>query len=94
MAVATFYAWRARLRADEVNVTQARRTAPPPFIDLGSVKCRVANTSVLSHANASRYPSYQAPHHTRPGIDVRLELGDGVVARRLVTAWHNAPAAT
>ena len=79
VSVAAFYAWRTRLRADEVQVTPARRTAPAPFIDLGSVKGRAANTSVSSHANASRYPSHQALHHTRSGIDVCLELGDGVV---------------
>lgn len=83
VSVATFYAWRARLRAGEVTVTQAQRTAPAPFIDLGSVRRRAANTSVSSRANASGYAPHVAPHvappRTRSAIDIRLELGDGVV---------------
>lgn len=79
VSVATFYAWRTRLRTGEVTVTQAQRTAPAPFIDLGSVRSRAANTSVSSHANASGYAPHVAPPHTRSAIDIRLELGDGVV---------------
>ena len=82
VSVASFYGWRTRLRNGRGNVLPAPRTVPlpaaSPFIDLGSVKGRAANTSGSSHANASRYASHQAPHHTRSGIDVRLELGDGL----------------
>lgn len=51
VSVTTFYVWRTRLRAEEVQLMPARRTAPAPFIDLVSVKGRAANTSVSSHAN-------------------------------------------
>ncbi len=65
--VGTFYGWRARLRARDVDGAQAPQTAPAllpsPFIELGAV-----NSPAASEANP-------AP----TGIEVRIELGGGVV---------------
>jgi len=76
--VGTFYGWRARLRARDVEPAQMPRhppTAPSPFIDLGSV-----NSAAASTAAPGRDPApHQASHHARSAIDLRLDLGGGVV---------------
>ena len=73
VSVGTFYGWRARLRARDTDATRARKTAhaPSPFLDLGPV--------IGVAASAAAPGSDDAPHHAHAGIDVRLELGGGVV---------------
>jgi hypothetical protein len=73
--VGTFYGWRARLRACDADAAPAPQTAlalsPSPFLDLGSVN---------SLASSAASPGCDhAPHHARTNIDVRLDLGGGVV---------------
>ena len=75
--VGTFYGWQARLRARDAYAAPAPQTAlalsPAPFLDLGSVK---------SLASSAASPGRDhAPHHARTHLDVRLELGGGVVLR-------------
>ena len=73
--VGTFYGWQARLRARDADVGTAPRTAlalsPSPFLDLGSVNSLASRT-----ASAGRD---HAPHHPHPSLDIRLDLGGGVV---------------
>ena len=74
--VGTFYGWRARLRARDVDGAQAPQTAPAlsssPFLDLGSVNGLAASAAMPGSADAP-------PHHARTDIEVRVELGGGVV---------------
>ena len=69
--VGTFYGWRSRLRARDVDAARMPQAAPAPFIDLGPV-----NGTAAGAAMPGRDP---APHHARSAIDVRLDLGFGVV---------------
>ena len=79
--VGTFYGWRARLRARDgprpapVDGAQAPQTAPAlspsPFLDLGSVNGLAASATVPGR-------DHVAPH-ARTDIEVRVELGGGVV---------------
>ena len=73
--VGTFYGWQARLRARDADAAPVPRKtlalSPSPFLDLGSV-----NRPASSAASPGRD---HAPHHTHAGIDVRLDLGGGVV---------------
>ena len=73
--VGTFYGWQARLRARDADTAPVPQKtlalSPSPFLDLGSV-----NRPASGAASPGRD---QAPHHTHAGIDVRLELGGGVV---------------
>ena len=69
--VGTFYGWQARLRArDAAAAPGPQRTlalSPSPFLDLGSV-----NSLASSAASPGR-------DHARTNLDVRLELGGGVI---------------
>ena len=69
--VGTFYGWQARLRVHDANAGVVPRTAlalsPSPFLDLGPV-----NSLASSAASPSR-------HHARTRLDIRLDLGGGVV---------------
>jgi len=73
--VGTFYGWQARLRARDAYAAPVSQTAlalsPSPFLDLGSVRSLAANATMPGRDHA--------PHHTPTNIDVRLELGGGVV---------------
>jgi hypothetical protein len=71
VSTAAFYGWRARLRSLDVDAALSQRAAPSPFIDLGSVNVLAASTAVPG--------SDVAPNHTRTGIEVRIDLGYGVV---------------
>jgi len=63
-----FYAWRARLCQDKA--TSAVEQAPTrSFIDLGPVKTKTLNDKTQRAA---------APSAT-PEIDLRIDLGDGIV---------------
>ena len=70
--VGTFYGWRARLRGRDADATLAPPTVPArsPFVDLGSVGLV---------ARAEEPTGDNALHHPRTSIDVRLELGGGVM---------------
>ena len=76
--VGTFYGWRARLRACGVDfdAAPAPQTAPAlspsPFLDLGSV-------NRLSASAAAPESDDGPPHCTPSDIDIRLDLGHGVV---------------
>jgi hypothetical protein len=73
--VGTFYGWQARLRARDANVVLAPTTAlalsRSPFLDLGSVNSRASRAAGSDRDRASGHPRNQ--------LDVRLELGGGVV---------------
>jgi len=73
--VGTFYGWQARLRARDADAALVPQTAlalsPSPFLDLGSVNSLAANAATPERDHA--------PHHARTSIDVRCELGGGVV---------------
>ena len=75
VSVASFYGWRTRLRNGRGNVLPAPRTVPlpaaSPFIDLGSVRTGSIRTTASRHA--------PAPDYTPTTINLRLELGGGVV---------------
>jgi transposase-like protein len=69
VSTATFYGWRARLRARD----GASRPATAPFIDLGT----------MPDTGVGGSTSFAAA--TTTGIDVRIDLGGGVtltIARR------------
>ncbi|NIA52433.1 hypothetical protein HAV22_02035 [Massilia sp. TW-1] len=68
VSTATFHIWRAKLAAAGAHsVTPAQ---PATFIDLGAVK----NTAGVTPAACPPTPT------TSPaGIDVRIDLGDGIV---------------
>ena len=72
VSVASFYGWRTRLRNGRGNVP---RTVPlpaaSPFIDLGSVSTGSIRTTAARHA--------PAPDYAATTINLRLELGDGLV---------------
>lgn len=68
---ASFHLWRTKL----ANGTDKRAAAPTPastLIDLGTVR-----SAMVSAAPAQSTPT-QAPL-TMPGIDIRIDLGGGVV---------------
>ena len=71
----SFYRWRARLRALEVDATvsRSRRAAPgaAPFIDLGAVTGPVASMTAAGGAATADL--------TLGNIAVRIDLGYGVV---------------
>ena len=73
--VGTFYGWQARLRARDADAGTAPRTtlalSPSPFLDLGPV-----NSLTSRAASPSRD---HAPYHARTNLDIRLDLGGGVV---------------
>ena len=73
--VGTFYGWQARLRAREADAGPVPKTAlallPAPFLDLGSV-----NRLASSAASPGRD---HAPNPARTTLDIRLDLGGGVV---------------
>ena len=77
VSVASFHGWRTRLRNGRGNVlpAPAPRTVPlpaaSPFIDLGSV-----STGSIRTTAARRAP---APDYAATTINLRLELGDGVI---------------
>jgi hypothetical protein len=74
--VGTFYGWRARLRARDIGGAQATPTPPArlplPFLDLGLVNSRAASAAVRGSDDA-------AGHRADADIEVRVELGGGVV---------------
>ena len=76
--VGTFYGWRARLRARGVDVDAAPASqaapvlSPSPFLDLGSVNRMTPSAAVPERDDTP-------PHCTRSDIDIRLDLGGGVV---------------
>ena len=73
--VGTFYGWQARLRTRDAGAGAVPQSAlalsPSPFLDLGSV-----NRLAASAASPGRD---HAPHHARTSLDIRLDLGGGVV---------------
>jgi hypothetical protein len=66
VSTASFHIWRAKLAAAD-----GRLARPAAFIDLGAIANTAGATSV-AHSPAS------APRPAA-GIDVRIDLGDGVV---------------
>jgi hypothetical protein len=72
---ASFYGWRSRLRAQEVTGSADGKAAPgpSPFIDLGSISPTVAASA------SAEEPGNAVDAATRSGIEVRLDLGDGVL---------------
>lgn len=76
---ASFYGWRSRLRAQDAGPAADRKAAPgaSSFIDLGPL-------DAAASANAQAQCP-QALAQKRSGIEVRIDLGDGVlltIARR------------
>lgn len=66
----SFYFWRKRLQAEATPAISARSTMPAAFIDLGTVK----GDAVLPMPRADR-----AQEANASGIEVRIELGGGIV---------------
>lgn len=71
VSVASFYGWRTRLRGGRGDVLQAPRTVPAPFIDLGSVSSHAISSPASCRVNAR--------HHEPTAINIRLDLGGGMV---------------
>ena len=71
VSVASFYGWRTRLRSGRGNVLSASRTIAAPFIDLGPVSSRAISTPASSDTHVA--------HHEPAAINIRLDLGGGVV---------------
>ena len=75
VSVATFYGWQARLRARDTEVVPASPAAHAlslsPFLDLGSVNRLAASAASPSYAPTT--------DDTPAAIDIRLDLGGGVV---------------
>lgn len=73
--VGTFYGWQARLRARSADGGVVPQTAlalsPSPFVDLGPVN------SLASSAASTGLD--HVPHHAHTSLDIRLDLGGGVV---------------
>ena len=73
--VGTFYGWQARLRARDTDTGPVRQRAlalsAPSFLDLGPV-----NSLASSAASPGRD---HAHHHAQTSLDIRLDLGGGVV---------------
>lgn len=73
--VGTFYGWQARLRARDADALAMSPTtlalSPSPFLDLGSVNNLPSRTAspVRDHA----------PQHAPTSLDIRLDLGGGIV---------------
>ena len=74
VSVASFYLWRTRLRNSQGKSLTAPRAGPvaaAPFIDLGSVSHRAISTAAIGDTHDA--------HHQPAPINIRLELGGGVV---------------
>lgn len=71
IAQANFHMWRTKL-ANGTNERAAAPTSASTFIDLGAV-----SSAIVSAAPEHSTP-IQAPL-TMPGIDIRIDLGGGVV---------------
>ena len=73
--VGTFYGWQARLRTRDADAgavpPTARALSSPPFLDLGPVNRLASRAASPGHDHA--------PHHTQSSLDIRLDLGGGVV---------------
>jgi transposase-like protein len=71
---ASFYAWRSRLRAQDLSGLAGGKAAPDPspFIDLGSISPAVAASACAQER------SNAVDGAARSGIEVRIDLGDGV----------------
>jgi hypothetical protein len=67
VSTASFYLWRSKLVAADGRGTEPAR--PVDFIDLGAVK-NTLGVNATAHAAAPA---------SNPGIDVRIELGGGIV---------------
>ena len=76
IAEATFYGWRARLRDRDLTgaTTQPGVAAPAAFLDLGVVKPMRASALV-----PSMQPLPSPGTSPMTGIELRIELGDGIV---------------
>ena len=66
---ASFYGWRARLRAQNTGAPADGKAIPglSPFIDLGPVNAAVSGVRTA------------APAEQRSGVEVRIDLGNGVL---------------
>ncbi len=75
VSVASFYGWRTRLRNSQGNALAAPRALPvaaaSPFIDLGPVRHRAISTTALIDTHVA--------HHQPAAINIRLDLGGGMV---------------
>ena len=73
--VGTFYGWQARLRERDADAGTASRTAlalsPSPFLDLGPVNGLASRAASPGRDHAR--------HHAHASLDIRLDLGGGVV---------------
>lgn len=72
VSVASFYNWRSKLRARQAPASVPPRTIPEhsPFIDLGALD---------ASASLKRPAADQAAALGRAAIDVRIDLGCGVL---------------
>lgn len=73
IAVASFYQWRKRSLLQQADTAQAPQASPlaSSFIDLGAVADRPISPA----------PTHTAATGPLAGIDVRLDLGNGMVLR-------------
>ena len=71
--VGTFYGWQARLRTRDAGAVPrtALALSPSPFVDLGPVNSLASSAASSGHDHA--------PHHAHASLDIRLDLGGGVV---------------
>lgn len=73
VSTASFYGWRSKLRSMNSPTTEGQSALPrrSPFIDLGPIKCAASvDPAVLNNA---------AHLERRSSLEVRLDLGDGVL---------------
>ena len=70
---ASFYGWRSRLRAQDAGAPADRQALPgaSPFINLGAIH------ATGSASAAAQHPA--APPARQSGLEVRIDLGDGVL---------------
>jgi hypothetical protein len=66
VSTASFHIWRAKLAAADGHLAQ-----PAAFIDLGAIKDTAAVTSIAHPPQSAPVPA--------SGIDVRIDLGGGIV---------------
>ncbi len=73
VSTASFYGWRSKLRAEKSAAAEGQSTLPgrSPFIDLGSINATASGNPTV--------PNNAGHLETRSSLEVRIDLGDGVL---------------
>lgn len=73
VSTASFYGWQSKLRMKDARLAEGENAlpGPSPFIDLGPIDAAPSiHTAALNKAT---------PTHGRSSVEVRIDLGDGVL---------------